>query len=190
MVPLGVGRFETTPPGVRAIDVASAAGAAVQCHETLQAPERALRRSVPKWIPRRAPVAEPRSDWSKQILVVDDDPVILDVISKTMEQLGFVTQRASNGEEGWNAISSSGAGFDLVITDNEMPRLTGVNMIKRLREVSAHPPCLLISASLESRESSLRSCIRPGALLAKPFSSAELVEIVYTLLLHGDCEPT
>ena len=120
----------------------------------------------------------------KHILVVDDDPSILFIISRTVTKAGFQTRTAHDGEEGWEAITTGV--FDLIITDTEMPRLTGIDMIKRLRVVSLEPPCLLISGRFTDLESNLRKCICPGDVLAKPFSSEALIEKVYSLLLHGD----
>jgi CheY-like chemotaxis protein len=121
----------------------------------------------------------------RHILVVEDDPSLLDIIAMTIERAGFVADKARNGEEAWTAVCN--AHYDLVITDNEMPLLTGVKLIMRLRSVAAVPPCLLISGNLTSLDS-MRRNISPGAVLAKPFSSIELLENIYSLLLYGGDE--
>jgi CheY-like chemotaxis protein len=74
----------------------------------------------------------------------------------------------------------------LVITDHEMPRLTGLNLIKRIREVSVEPPCILISGNLPLPEPDLNRIVRPGVVLPKPFSRVALVETMYGLLLGDD----
>jgi DNA-binding response OmpR family regulator len=73
-------------------------------------------------------------------------------------------------------------GYELVITDHQMPRLTGLSLITRLREVSINAPCILISASLPEPEPTLIKLIDPGAVLTKPFKPTDLIETVYSLL--------
>jgi two-component system chemotaxis response regulator CheY len=125
---------------------------------------------------------------SKQILVIEDSTEIREFIVKVMSDAGFEADGAQDGEEGWRAICLTS--YDLVITDHEMPRLTGLNLIRRLREVSAMPPCILISASLPEPESTLKELINPGAVLAKPFKAALLIEIVFSLLKNGAWQGT
>jgi two-component system, chemotaxis family, chemotaxis protein CheY len=120
----------------------------------------------------------------KQILVIDDDPDVLRLVAITMTRAGFQADTARNGEEGWTALGLTT--YDLVITDHEMPMLTGLKLIERLRAVSTEPPCILISANLPGTESALRSIVHRGEVLAKPFSPSQLIEKVYGLLLHGE----
>ncbi len=125
-----------------------------------------------------------RESAPKQILVIDDDPEVLELIAGTVIRAGFQADTARNGEEGWTALCLMP--YDLVITGHEMPNLTGLKLIERLRAVSIEPPCILISESLPSPESALRKIVHRGVVLGKPFSPSDLIEKVYGLLLHGD----
>jgi len=127
----------------------------------------------------RVGTSEPR-----HILIVDDDPAVRELVAETVARAGFRADTAEDGEEGWEALCLTA--YDLIITDNEMPRLTGLDLIKRLRKVSIEPPCILISGSLSVPETTLGKMVHPGAVLAKPFSAVALIEKVYDLLLHGD----
>lgn len=120
----------------------------------------------------------------KQILVIDDDATMCEMIARTVRRVGFRAHLARDGEEGWQALCRSS--YDLVITDNEMPRLTGIKLIERIRAVSGEPPCILISGSLNGLESMFHEIVSPGAVLAKPFSPTALVETIFGLLLRGD----
>jgi DNA-binding response OmpR family regulator len=122
----------------------------------------------------------------KQILVVEDDPEIRELVARTITRAGFQVDTAGDGEEAWNALCLTA--YDLVITDHEMPRLTGLKLIERIRAISVEPPCILISCNLPGSASTLREILYPGALLAKPFSGVQLIERVFGLLLHGDFE--
>jgi two-component system chemotaxis response regulator CheY len=128
--------------------------------------------------------SEIRESVPRKILVIDDDPLILELVAETVTRAGFQAKTARNGEEGWTALCLSN--FDLIITDHEMPKLTGLRIIERLREVSIEPPCILISGSMPGTESALARIVHRGALLEKPFSPLELIEMIYGLLLGGD----
>ena len=121
---------------------------------------------------------------AKKILVVDDDSIIREMVAKTIAQAGFCADTARDGEEGW--IAACMTAYDLIITDHEMPRLTGLSLIKRLREVSPEPPCILISGNLPAHGFALEGVIPESAFLAKPFSRAALIKKVYGHLLYGD----
>jgi len=120
----------------------------------------------------------------KQILIVDDELAVREMVAQFVAQAGFRADTARDGEEGWSALCLTS--YDLVITDHEMPRLTGLNLIKRIREVSVEPPCILISGNLPLPEPDLNRIVRPGVVLPKPFSRVALVETMYGLLLGDD----
>jgi DNA-binding response OmpR family regulator len=118
-----------------------------------------------------------------RILVVDDSAEIREYIAKLASREGFLVDTAGDGEEGWRSVCSMG--YELVITDHQMPRLTGLSLIRRLREVSINAPCILISGSLPEPEPTLIKLIGPGAVLTKPFKPSDLIETVYSLLRSG-----
>jgi DNA-binding response OmpR family regulator len=120
---------------------------------------------------------------TKQILVIDHDPEVRELVAKTITRAGFRADIESDGEEGWHALCR--VTYDLVITGNEMPGLTGVKLIERIRGFSKEPPCMLISGKQSGVESTLMPLIGFDGFLAKPFSPAALIEKVYDLLLHG-----
>jgi DNA-binding response OmpR family regulator len=119
----------------------------------------------------------------RKILVIDDDPEIRELVVVTVSRVGFRTYTAKDGEEGWNAFRVTP--YDLVITDHEMPRMTGLKLIERMREISIEPPCILISGYMPHPVPDLMKIVHRGAVLPKPFSPTELIESVYGLLLPG-----
>jgi len=136
-----------------------------------------------------APAFRPRKDGTgesrpRKILVVDDDPAIRRLVVEVVSKAGFNADMARDGEEGWKALCLTT--YDLVITDNAMPGLSGIRMIKRLREVSVEPPCILMSGYMQASDSALMEVVHPGTVLAKPFLPSALIEMVYGLLLRGD----
>jgi DNA-binding response OmpR family regulator len=117
---------------------------------------------------------------SKRILIADDDSEIRECIALLLSHTGFKVETVQDGEEGWRAVRR--AEFDLLITDHQMPNMTGLNLIMKIREASIGAPCILISGDLPETESALMPLIRPGAILTKPFEFAALIALVQSLL--------
>ena len=112
----------------------------------------------------------------KKILVADDEAHILHVVSMKLRNAGFEVITAMDGEE---ALELAKAELpDLVITDLQMPIMTGLDFCKGLRtcEQTQHTPAILLSARgfdidpLEMAEAGI------SAILGKPFSPRELLE--------------
>jgi two-component system, OmpR family, alkaline phosphatase synthesis response regulator PhoP len=142
---------------------------------------------LPAPAPRLSPKAGgPAMASAKKILVVDDDRDIREMVARTVSRAGFSADTAQDGEEGWQAICMTP--YDLIITDHEMPRLTGLSLIRRLRQLSHEPPCILISGNLPEPESALKGILHSDAYLEKPFSAVALIEKVYGILLYGDSQ--
>jgi DNA-binding response OmpR family regulator len=118
-----------------------------------------------------------------RVLVVDDDPHCRSLVARTVARAGFHTDTARDGEEGWSALRT--IEYDLLITDNEMPRLDGIRMIRRLRAIAQGPPCILMTGNPPDSEAALRTILHPGTVLAKPFTCLALMEKVFSLLMRG-----
>jgi len=108
-----------------------------------------------------------------RILVVEDDAVIQRLIGTMLEGAGYTAAFAEDGEAGWHALTSSA--FDLVITDNNMPKVSGVEMIRRLRGACQNLPVILISGEIPRQVRDLTALLTPGVALEKPFSMTQLL---------------
>ncbi len=84
------------------------------------------------------------------VLIVDDDEVLLQTATETLESLGLKAEQASSGLEALGMIKHRheiGKGYDIVIVDLKMPDIDGVETIRRIRsEIDNNTPILLISA--------------------------------------------
>jgi DNA-binding response OmpR family regulator len=67
----------------------------------------------------------------QRILVADDDTNIRELIAISLIRAGYQVDAARDGAEAWNALKETT--YSLLITDHKMPRLTGVELIKKLR---------------------------------------------------------
>ncbi|MGH2984413.1 MAG: response regulator [Solirubrobacterales bacterium] len=120
------------------------------------------------------------------VLVVDDEPVITDVVSRYLERAGYATRVAADGLE---AIAIAGdARPDLVVLDLLLPGLDGLEV---MRELQARQPTRVIMLTAKGEASDRIAGLQRGAddYVVKPFSPAELVARVDAVLRRGESEP-
>ena len=113
---------------------------------------------------------EQAAEAGARILVAEDDPDIRDILVLTLEREGHRNVTAvADGAEALEALS--GAAFDLVLLDVLMPRLSGIEVLQRLRRMPGGEDVPVIVVSALSDLDVVVSCIRAGAddHLAKPF---------------------
>jgi PAS domain S-box-containing protein len=136
------------------------------------------------------PPAEPRPLRSvadapaRTVLVVDDDPLVLANTMAMLEDLGHGVQGASNGAEAISLIDH-GVPFDVVVSDQLMPGLTGVELAQALRTRWPGLPVLIVSGYAE-----LEPELAQGlTLLRKPFGQAALAEAVEAVASQAKVVP-
>ncbi len=120
----------------------------------------------------------------KRILIVDDDPAILRLLSTNLKARGYEVVTATNGEESLDAVQT--VFVDLIILDLMMPKVDGVEVVRRVREWSDVP---IIILSARGDENAKVKCLELGAddYLTKPFGIAELIARIKTAFRHrGD----
>jgi two-component system response regulator VicR len=111
------------------------------------------------------------------ILVADDDDTILGLVAYLLEDEGYRVLRASDGAEALACAQREAP--DLVLTDIMMPRMTGVELLARLRAA----PALAVPVILMSAVTRAPNPLPPRtAFLPKPFELAALLELVSRLL--------
>jgi CheY-like chemotaxis protein len=110
----------------------------------------------------------------KTILLVEDDLAVLDVGREMLKSLGYNVLTARDGEEGLNTYRASGNEIDLVITDMEMPKMTGMDLCKALWRIDPQLKVILASAhNVREREAQLLTTGVRG-FLQKPFGMRNL----------------
>lgn len=116
-----------------------------------------------------------------RILCVDDDASIRKICQMVLTKLGYDVDTAANGAEGWAAVKSHK--YHLLITDNDMPHLTGVGLIHKMRLTGMTVPFILTSGALGGISTEELSRLGCGAILAKPFTPQQLLSAVHEILL-------
>jgi two-component system phosphate regulon response regulator PhoB len=117
------------------------------------------------------------------VLIADDDPDILELVSLTLERDGYEVAQARNGEE---ALRIAGERtLHLAVLDLMMPGIDGYEVIRRLREADPEHqlPVLVLSAFAEDRQAALALAVGADAYMRKPFSPRELLARAGSLIL-------
>lgn len=123
-----------------------------------------------------------------RVLIIEDDPDILDFLVSGLPERGFVTDGASTGAKGLSLFRSND--YDLVILDLNLPDMTGEAVIKEMVRRGETPPILMLTVVYDT-ETKVR-LLNAGAddYLCKPFSFDELVSRVRALLRRSkECIP-
>ena len=109
---------------------------------------------------------------SARVLLVDDDPALLDMLCLAFEDAGFEAVAAADGAAGWRRFSRDAP--DLAILDVLMPEVDGLELCRRIRGAAATPIILLTSRATET---DVVWGLELGAddYVAKPFSTRELI---------------
>jgi len=126
----------------------------------------------------RSTAAAPR------ILLVDDEEAIRKICAETLVRYGYHVDTAEDGETGWemlNAANFDSDAYDLLITDNNMPRLSGFDLVKRLRLAHLDLPVIMASGMVNLSRLDTKS-LGLAAILAKPFFPNDLIKAVKTVL--------
>jgi DNA-binding response OmpR family regulator len=116
------------------------------------------------------------------ILVVDDDPVILQLLQVNFEMEGFTVLTAADGVEGVERTKADRP--DVVVSDVMMPRMSGLELLSALKSDpdTASIPVLLLTA--KAQQADVANGLEQGAddYVTKPFEPLELVDRVNRLL--------
>jgi len=110
-----------------------------------------------------------------RVLVADDEPHIGRIIKMKLEQGPFEVTLAYDGQEAMDALEQ-GEGFALVVLDLMMPRLSGLDVLQRIRadERWKSLPCIVLTAAGEQQYQSRALEIGASEFLTKPFSPRKL----------------
>ena len=114
------------------------------------------------------------------VLVVDDDPVIVRLLQVNFEMEGFTVLVANDGEAALESVRTHRP--DVVVCDIMMPKLSGLEVVERLRAdadgATANIPVVLLSAKAQSAEVQRGLDVGADDYVTKPFDPLDLVERV------------
>ena len=127
------------------------------------------------------------------VLVVEDDPIIRDLITWKLTLAGYAAVAEADGEAGLALATgdgSTGGGVppDLVLLDWMMPKMTGIDVCRALRSNSATADVPIIMLTAKAHESEIEKGFEAGVddYIVKPFSPRELVRRVDAVLARSE----
>ena len=126
----------------------------------------------------------------KKILVVEDEPDILQLVKLYLEKEGFRTATAVNGAQALKKVKEDKP--DLIVLDLMLPELDGLEVCKRLRSVpdTAMLPIIMLTAKAEESDTVIGLELGADDYVAKPFSPKALVARIKALLRRLERTPT
>jgi two-component system, OmpR family, response regulator ResD len=123
------------------------------------------------------------------VLVVDDEPTIAEVVSRYLERAGYRTRVAADGVQAIEAAAHQRP--DLVVLDLMLPKLDGLEVMRRLREQDRDRiAVILLTAKGEEADRVIGLRLGADDYVVKPFSPAELVARVDAVLRRVDTAPS
>ena len=115
------------------------------------------------------------SEESRRILIAEDNPALGAMVKFSLEQAGFRPTLARNGREAWDHLQTGV--FELLVTDHQMPELTGCELCDKLHrdERFATLPIIMLSTKGLELDAGLLERIGVKEVVPKPFSPRELI---------------
>jgi two-component system chemotaxis response regulator CheY len=115
---------------------------------------------------------------AKTVLTVDDSTSIRQMVSFTLKSAGYEVVEAVDGADGLSKAKSKP--FSLVLTDQNMPKMDGLSLIRELRGMSGYRSVPILMLTTESSDSMKQQGRAAGATgwLVKPFDPQKLIEVV------------
>ena len=120
-------------------------------------------------------------------LVVDDSKAIRILLGGYLKNLGFSVEGAEDGFDALDQLEKHGE-FDIVLVDWWMPNMTGIELVKAVREKSQYDKMPLMMVTTESHVESMSDALMAGAneYMMKPFDSEALAEKLKLMGLESD----
>ena len=125
--------------------------------------------------PARRVLRRPANRFHR-ILVVDKDSDLRMLYTEALAQPGYAVDVAEDGAAGWEALQSNP--YDLLIVENDVPRLSGVELVRKLRSARMLLPVVMATERLPVHELAANPSLRLAATLAKPFAMDALLDTV------------
>lgn len=115
---------------------------------------------------------------AKRLLVVDDDPLLVRVSSRQLTDRGFTVRSTTDSMEALHWIQENPEEFDLLITDQIMPQLTGVELAAKVNEIRPGLPVIICTGNREMISGEQALAIGVRRYVNKPVRGDELGDVV------------
>jgi PAS domain S-box-containing protein len=124
----------------------------------------------------------PAFGTGKHVLVVDDEELILHYLKSLLEMYGFQITITASSVEALELLKNNSKNYDLLITDQTMPNITGLGLIKELHNIQVNIPVILCSGYSEKINANNARELGVMAFINKPLSQSDLLDCLQRLL--------
>jgi DNA-binding response OmpR family regulator len=131
---------------------------------------------------RRNPQRRRVSDTKKRILIVDDDPEVIDSVRYALQGAGYDVAVARDGNQGLAMAETQTP--DLLILDMMMPKRSGFLVLEKIRQGETTIPIIMITANEGSRHKAYAEMLGVNDYIRKPFAMDRLIDSVNKLILQ------
>ena len=127
------------------------------------------------------------ADKEMRILVVDDMSTMRKIISKTLKNMGFTNiEEADDGATAWPMVEKSiefKQTYHFIISDWNMPKMTGIDFLKKVRETSEYKKLPFLMVTAEAEQKNVITAVQAGVsnYIVKPFTPDSLAEKIKKL---------
>ncbi len=129
-----------------------------------------------------SPVRAAKAARPVSILHVEDNEMVAEVVKDTLESAGYKMEACATGEDALNKLEA-GAGYDLLLLDNGLPGISGIELARRARQLAHLQQASIIMLSADDCETEAR-CAGVDVFLHKPKDIAKLVETITYLVAN------
>lgn len=127
-----------------------------------------------------APALQLELKLPQRILVVDRDPYVRHLSADVLIQHGFEVNAAEDGAAGWEELQAND--YNLLITEHDPPKLTGLQLIRKVRAARRSLPVVMVAGKLPTRELARSPSLQLAATLLKPLPIEALLDTVKIVL--------
>lgn len=123
----------------------------------------------------------------RRVLVADDDLAILQVCSRLLARSGFSVDTAEDGSAAWQALMVND--YDLLVTDHNMPKLTGFELVGMIRAAEMTLPVIMATGAFPAQDMSAFPWLQPAVTLLKPYTHDEMIAAINELMRRPQSTP-
>ena len=131
-------------------------------------------------------IAGAPNECKHSILVVDDEPMALELLHSVLTDAGYEVSVAQSGFECLDLVRRDGTSYDLVLTDLSMPLMDGEETFQRLRQIAPAAKVVLMAGFVESNRLEKMMSNGLSGFVGKPFAPVEILAVVTSVLSESD----
>ena len=137
-------------------------------------------------LPVAAETASPMPTGRERIMAVDDEALLATLYQQTLERLGYLVAAFTDSEEALAEFTRNPQGFDLLLTDMTMPKMTGEQLARKVLEVRPGLPVVLLTGYSEKINAKKAEKLGIAEFVMKPIRQGELALIIRKALDKGN----